>query len=96
MDADPPAQGVKIARRMTVMNRLEAVSFEITTRYQQRMTVLQFWLTIVFGATEIGTIASGIATWHYRTDLDMVLVWTIGAALVSGLALVALLWGKLK
>ncbi len=79
-----------------VMERLEAVSFEITTRYQQRMTVLQFWLTIVFGATAIGSIASGIATWHYRTELGMVLAWTIGAALASGLILVALLRGKLK
>ncbi len=79
-----------------VMDRLEAVSFEITTRYQQRMTVLQFWLTIVFGATEIGFIASGVATWHYRTELGMVLAWTIGAALASGLALAALLRGKLK
>jgi hypothetical protein len=77
-------------------DRLEAVSFEITTRYQRRMTVLQFWLTVVFGATEIGFIASGIAVWYYRTELGMVLAWTTGAALVSGLILVALLRGKLK
>jgi hypothetical protein len=79
-----------------VMERLEAASFEITTRYQKRMTVLQFWLTVVFGATEIGFIASSIATWHYRTELEMVLAWTIGATLVSGLALVALLRGKVE
>ena len=79
-----------------VMNRLDAVSFEITTRYQQRMTVLQFWLTIVFGATEIGFIASSIATWYFRTGLGTVLAWTIGGALASGLVLVALLRGRLK
>jgi hypothetical protein len=79
-----------------VMDRLEAVSFEITTRYQKRMTVLQFWLTIVFGATEIGFIASSIATWHYRTELGLVLAWTIGGAVVSGLGLAALLRGKVK
>jgi hypothetical protein len=33
------------------------------------MTLLQFWLTVVFGATEIGFIASGIAAWYYRTEL---------------------------
>lgn len=70
-----------------LMDRLEAVSFEITTRYQNRMTLLQFWLTIVFGATEIGFIASGIATWYYRTGLWAVLAWTIGAAVVAGLTL---------
>ncbi|MBD3773131.1 MAG: hypothetical protein IE917_16790 [Betaproteobacteria bacterium] len=79
-----------------VMDRLEAVSFEITTRYQKRMTTLQFWLTIVFGATEIGFIASSIATWYYKTELGAVLGWTVGAALVSGIGLVALLRGKLN
>jgi len=79
-----------------VMDRLEVVSFEITTRYQKRMMTFQFWLTIVFGATEIGFIASGIATWHYRTNLTAVLAWTIGAAVLSGIALVSLLRGKLN
>jgi len=74
-----------------LMARLDAVGFEITTRYQNRMTRLQFWLTIVFGATEIGFIASGIATWHYRTELGAVLAWTIGAAVASGLLLALVL-----
>jgi len=79
-----------------VMARLDTVSFAITTRYQKRMTLLQFWLTIVFGATEIGFIASGIATWYYRTGLGAVLGWTVGASLVSGLVLVLLLRGKIE
>lgn len=73
----------------TVMNRLEAASFAITTRYRQCMTLLQFWLTIVFGATEIGFIASGIATWHYRAELGGV-GWTVGAAVESWGILVSL------
>jgi hypothetical protein len=79
-----------------VIDRFDAVSFEITTRYQKHMTVLQFWLTIVFGATEIGFIASSIATWHYHTELGAVLGWTIGAALVSGLGLAFLLRGRVE
>lgn len=82
-----------------VMDRLDAVSFEINTRYQKRMTILQFWLTIVFGTTEIGFVASTIATWYYRTELGMVLAWTLGAALISlisGLVLAALLRGKME
>ena len=77
-----------------VMVRLDAVSFAITTRYQNQMTLLQFWLTIVFGATEIGFIAASIATWYYRTELWAVLAWTLGAALVSGAGLTALLRGR--
>lgn len=78
-----------------LMTRLDAVSFAITTRYQKRMTVLQFWLTLVFGATEIGFIASGIATWHYKTELSMVLAWTIGTAIVAAIIIASLLRGKL-
>jgi hypothetical protein len=79
-----------------VMERMEAVSFTITTRSQRQMTLLQFWLTIVFGASEIGFIAASIATWYYHTGLGTVLAWTVGASLVSGLVLVLLLWGKVK
>jgi hypothetical protein len=78
-----------------VMIRLDAVSFAITTRYQKRMTVLQFWLTMVFGATEIGFIASSIATWHYKTELSMVLAWTVGTSIFAAVAIAALLRGKL-
>lgn len=79
-----------------VIDRLEAVSFEITMRYQKRTTLLQFWLTIVFGATEIGFIASSIATWYYHSELWAVLAWTIGVSLVTGFGLVAVLRGKME
>ena len=79
-----------------VKERLEAVSFAITTRAQLHMTLMQFWLTIIFGASEIGFIAASIATWYYRTGLGAVLAWTIGAALVTGLGLAMLLKGKLE
>ncbi len=79
-----------------VRDRLDAISFEITTSYQKHITVLQFWLTVVFGAAEIGFIATGIATWYYRTAIGAVLAWTIGAALVAGLVLVLLLRRKVE
>lgn len=79
-----------------VMERMDAVSFTITTRSQRHMTLLQFWLTIVFGASEIGFIAASIATWYYRTGLGAVLAWTVGASVVSGLILVLLLRGKVE
>lgn len=77
-----------------VIDRLDAVSFEITTRYQKQMTDLQFWLTVVFGAVEIGFIASGIATWYYSSELALVLAWTTGATLSAALLLVAILRRK--
>jgi len=79
-----------------VIERLEALSFAITTRSQRNMTLLQFWLTIVFGASEIGFIAASISTWYYHTGLLSVLAWTIGSALASGLGLLLLLKGKVK
>lgn len=79
-----------------VMERMEAVSFAITTRSQRHMTLMQFWLTIVFGASEIGFIAASISTWYYHTGLIVVLAWTLGSALVSGLGLALLLKGKVE
>lgn len=79
-----------------VRDRLDTVSFAITTRDQKRMTLLQFWLTVAFGATEIGFIASGIATWYYRAELGAVLGWTVGASVVSGLILIGLPYRKAK
>lgn len=81
---------------IAVTDRLDMVSFTLTTEYQQHMTVLQFWLTVVFGATEIGFIAASIATWYYRSGLGAVLAWTVGTAVVSGAVLVTLLRQKLK
>ncbi len=79
-----------------VMDRLDAVSFAITMRYQKRMTLLQFWLTLVFGATEIGFIASGIAAWYYRSELWAVLAWTVGSSLAAALVLLLLLRKKVE
>jgi hypothetical protein len=79
-----------------VTDRLDMVSFTLTTSYQRRMTLLQFWLTVVFGATEIGFIAASIATWYYRSGLGTVLAWTLGAAALSGVILVALLRSKIE
>lgn len=77
-------------------DRLDTVSFAITTRYQKRMTLLQFWLTVVFGASEIGFIASGIASGYYRAELGAVLARTVGASVVTALILVLLLRGKVE
>jgi hypothetical protein len=79
-----------------VIDRLDMVSFTLTTHAEQRMTLLQFWLTVVFSATEIGFIALSIATWYYHTGLATVLAWTVGATVVSAIALIAALRNRLQ
>lgn len=79
-----------------VMDRLEVVSFTITTRYQNQMTLVGFWLTVIFGATEIGFIASGIAVWYYHSELFFVLAWTILPTIVTAIFLWLILRKKVQ
>ncbi|WP_162911048.1 hypothetical protein [Azohydromonas sediminis] len=75
----------------SVVDRMEALTFEITTRNQQTVNRIGFWLTILFGAIETGFVASGIATWYYADDLPAVLSWTIGVTLLTASAIAVLL-----
>jgi hypothetical protein len=79
-----------------VMDRLDSVSFSITTRYQSRTTLLQVWLTVAFGAIGIGSIASIIAIWLYPANLGAVLGWTLGTTVAAALILVGLLRRQLR
>lgn len=80
----------------SVVERIEAVTFEITTRSQRTVSQLGFWLTTSFGAIETGFVAASIATWYYADNLGAVLGWTIGVTLVTALAIAALLRSRLK
>lgn len=75
----------------SVVDRVEALTFEITTRNQQTVNRIGFWLTILFGAIETGFVASSIATWYYTDDLAAVLAWTVGVTVLTALAIAALL-----
>lgn len=78
-----------------VADRLEALTFEITTRNQQSVNRLGLWLTTSFGAIETGFVAASIATWYYKTNLVAVLGWTIGVTLATALVLASFLrWKK--
>jgi len=80
----------------SVVDRLGALTFEITTRNQQTVSWLGFWLTTSFGAIETGFVAASIATWHYTDDLFAVLGWTIGVTLATALVISSLLRWKMK
>lgn len=79
-----------------VMDRLDMVSFTITTRYENRMTLLGLWLAVIFGATEIGFIASGVAAWYYHTELLAVLAWTILPSIMTAILLWLILRKKVQ
>jgi hypothetical protein len=35
------------------------------------------------------------ATWHYKTELSLVLAWTVGTAILAAIIIASLLRGKL-
>ena len=80
----------------SVVDRLEALTFEITTRSQQSVSRLGFWLTTSFGAIETGFVAASIATWYYSSNLGAVLGWTLGVTLATALVISSLLRWRLK
>lgn len=80
----------------SVVERLDALTFEITTRNQQAVNQLGFWLTTSFGAIETGFVAASIATWYYTDKLFAVLGWTVGVTLVTALVISRLLRWRLK
>ena len=79
-----------------IVDRLEALTFEVITRSQQSVSRLGFWLTTSFGAIETGFVAASIATWYYASNLWAVLGWTIGVTLATALVISSLLRWRLK
>ena len=79
-----------------VVDRLEALTFEITTRNQQSVNRLGLWLTTSFGAIETGFVAASIATWYYASNLFAVLGWTVGVTFATALAIASFLRWKMK
>lgn len=80
----------------SVVDRLGALTFEITTRNQQAVNRLGFWLTTSFGAIETGFVAASIATWYYKDNLTAVLGWTLGVTAATALVISSLLRARFK
>jgi hypothetical protein len=78
-----------------LVERFDHVSFEITTRYQQTTNVLQFWLTVVFGALEASTLATYLAIVHYGHALLPIVGWAAGAGLAAAAVVTLLLRRRL-
>lgn len=56
----------------------------------------RFRAAVHHAATEIGFIASSIATWYYGSGLATVLAWTVGATGVSAAVLILALQNRLR
>ena len=80
----------------TLTERLDALTFEITTRYQQSTNVLQFALTVVLGSFQAASVAAVIAAVAYRQQPVLVLAWAAGTALAAAGAITALLRHRLR
>ncbi|HVA37067.1 MAG TPA: hypothetical protein VNJ51_05605 [Candidatus Dormibacteraeota bacterium] len=80
----------------SVVDRMEIVTFAITTNYQRNSNLLTFWLTIVFGAVETGSLAAVVATWYYHEHLLMVLAWTLGMTMLTAFVIIMLLRSKAR
>jgi hypothetical protein len=80
----------------SVIDRLDAVTFDITTNYERNTNVLTFWLTILFGSLDIGLLTEGIASIYYVHNLMMILIWTVISTAVTSLGIYVLLYRRIK
>ncbi len=80
----------------TLTERLDAPSFDITTRYQQKTNALQFALTVVLGSFQAAAAVAVIAAVAYQHKPLLVLAWAAGAALAAAAAITALLRRRLR
>ncbi len=70
----------------SVIDRVDAITFDITTRSQRDNNIITFWLTVIFGALETGFLASTIAALYYVNDLFMVILWAVlPSAVMAGM-----------
>lgn len=77
-------------------DRLDAITFEITTRYQQTTNVLQFWLTVVFTALSASTLAATVAAVRYGQQPMPVALWAAGVGVMFASLIALLLRGRLR
>ncbi|MGC8471516.1 MAG: hypothetical protein ACP5PM_04400 [Acidimicrobiales bacterium] len=80
----------------TLTERLDALTFDITTRYQQSTNTLQFALTVVLGSFQAASVAAVIASVAYRQGPLLVLAWAAGTAIVAATTIAALLRRRLR
>jgi len=80
----------------SVVDRLDAVTFDITTNYGRNTNVLTFWLTILFGSLDTGLLTESIASIYYAHNLVMTVLWTALTTVVTSMGIYVLLYRRMK
>jgi len=80
----------------TLNERLDSVTFDITTSYQRTTNVLQFSLTVVLGALQASSVAAVISSVRYVHRPLVVLAWAVGAGLAAASIITLLLRRRLR
>ena len=80
----------------SLTERLDGLTFEITTRYQRTISALQFSLTLVLGALQAASVAALIAAAHYGPRLLPVVSWAAGVGLTAAAAITVVLRRRLR
>lgn len=77
-------------------DKLDGITFEITTRYEQTTNVLEFWLTILITAVSAGALAASVAGVAYPGQPLAMLAWAGAVGLATALVVALLLRGRLR
>jgi hypothetical protein len=77
-------------------DKLDGITFEITTRYEQTTNVLEFWLTILITAVSASALAASVADVAYPGQPLAMLAWAVAVGLATALVVALLLRGRLR
>ncbi|MGC8636523.1 MAG: hypothetical protein ACP5T5_05820 [Thermoprotei archaeon] len=80
----------------SVIDRLDAVTFDITTNYARNSNVLSFWLTVLFGSLDTGLLVESVASIVYTHNLFGVAAWTALSTALTFLMIFLLLYRRIR
>lgn len=80
----------------SVIDRLDAVIFDITTNYSKNSNTLSFWLTVLFGSLDTGILIESIVFIYYVHNIPAIIAWTAMATALTSMIIFALLYRKIR
>ncbi|MDG7046745.1 MAG: hypothetical protein JRN53_04045 [Nitrososphaerota archaeon] len=80
----------------SIIDRLDAVVFDITTNYSRNSNTLSFWLTVLFGSLDTGLLTESIVSIYYIHNLPTIIGWTAIVTVLTSLTIYLLLYRKIR
>ncbi|MDG7044467.1 MAG: hypothetical protein JRN19_04475 [Nitrososphaerota archaeon] len=80
----------------SIIDRLDAVVFDITTNYSRNSNTLSFWLTVLFGSLDTGLLTESIVSIYYIHNLPTIIGWTALVTVLTSLTIYLLLYRKIR